>query len=433
MATASETAGIAFGSNPLAEGAFESSEIAGIAFGSVALATQFFEASETAGIGFGSAENAALQAIASESSGIAFGSTPFTALVGTASESSGIALGSVAQATLDALASETAGIAFGSIATISNILASESSGIGFGSVAGSVLTALASESAGIAFGSVETAEGVFAASASSGIAFGSIALAVFTPITPVLVGKYQPEHARALIDLTNAGTSVIFTNENPSYTFNPGISGLSATTVDGKAIETSGRPFRYEGSTLVVTEDPTLIFAPTAYGNFPDIGDHVIWRGLDHIVADIELLAPDAVTILAFIRISLQDSGVQSIPGTEFLPDHARALTQIKDAGRPVTFLEDNRVYTFETGLSTISQTAIEGHAIRTGGTKKMYELLGLVERDAVTLLFAGNTFGEFPNTGMRVDWGSIDYTVRWTQRIAPDGGTIISRVVVSR
>ena len=145
-----------------------------------------------------------------------------------------------------------------------------------------------------------------------------------------------------------------------------------------------------------------------------------------------ELLAPDAVTIIAFIRITLQDSGVQVIPGTQFLPDHARALAQIKDAGRPVTFTEDQRVYTFETGLSTISQINIEGHAIRTRGNKKLYERLALIERDTVSLLFAGNTFGEFPTTGMRVDWGNVDYITRWIQRIAPDGGTIISKVVVS-
>ena len=62
----------------------------------------------------------------------------------------------------------------------------------------------------------------------------------------------------------------------------------------------------------------------------------------------------------------------------------------------------------------------------------KLCEQLALVERDTVSLLFAGNTFGEFPSTGMRVDWGNIIYTTRWIRRVAPDGGAIISKVVVS-
>ena len=262
---------------------------------------------------------------------------------------------------------------------------------------------------------------------------GSIGETVFNPIVPVLVGKYDKEHARAIKDLTAKGKTILFINENPDYSPNPGVGSLSPTSVGGKAIQTIVDPQRYEAQGLIEVEGPTLLFAPNEYGAFPDIGDTAVWRGLKHRVQAIELLAPDAVTIIAFILLELQDSGVQDVLPTVFGSEHERVLKDLEKAGRPAIFTETARVYTPETGLSSISQITVSGHAIRTRGNKRQYEKLGLVERDTVSLLFAPTTFGEVPSTGMKVDWGNFDYIVRWVARIAPDGGAIISRVVISK
>jgi len=113
--------------------------------------------------------------------------------------------------------------------------------------------------------------------------------------------------------------------------------------------------------------------------------------------------------------------------------DHIGALENITEAGRPVTFSEDVRTYTPETGISSVSRVTVAGQAIRVQGSRKQYEILKLSPRDTISLLFAATLFKTFPAMGMKVTWGNITYIVRFVSRIAPDGDTIISRVVISK
>ena len=113
--------------------------------------------------------------------------------------------------------------------------------------------------------------------------------------------------------------------------------------------------------------------------------------------------------------------------------DHAGALRDIQKAGVAVTFTKETRVPDPLTGHSTVTSSTIVGYAIRVVGRPKVYEALKLVESQAPTLLFAASTFGEKPDIGMTVEWGSETFTVKDVNPVAPDGNAIICRVVVAK
>ena len=106
-------------------------------------------------------------------------------------------------------------------------------------------------------------------------------------------------------------------------------------------------------------------------------------------------------------------------------------------ASTGVTFTRTAATYDATGGGVAPVETTITGNAFRTTPRTRLdlmrYESLGLVQSDAPTLLFAPTTYGETPAPGDVVTWNSIDYTVRSVDPVAPDGVTIIARVVISR
>ena len=66
-----------------------------------------------------------------------------------------------------------------------------------------------------------------------------------------------------------------------------------------------GDPLRYQALGLSLTENPTLVFTPTTYGETPQPGDSVVWpaNGTTYCVEDVDPVAPDGVTILARVVI----------------------------------------------------------------------------------------------------------------------------------
>ena len=116
-----------------------------------------------------------------------------------------------------------------------------------------------------------------------------------------------------------------------------------------------------------------------------------------------------------------------------YVSTHAGALRDIRKAGTAVTFSKETRVHDPLTGHSTVSTTTVEGFAIRVVGRSKTYEALKLVESQAPTLLFAATTFGEIPDVGMTVPWGGETFTVADVNPVAPDGNSIIARVVIAK
>lgn len=78
------------------------------------------------------------------------------------------------------------------------------------------------------------------------------------------------------------------------------------STITGSAIQVRGDPKRYEAVGLVLQTMPTLFFTPTTYGDTPGVGDQVTWpvtNGSVYTVRDVDVIAPDGVTIAARLVI----------------------------------------------------------------------------------------------------------------------------------
>lgn len=118
-----------------------------------------------------------------------------------------------------------------------------------------------------------------------------------------------------------------------------------------------------------------------------------------------------------------------------YTQDHAGALADVKAAGAAVTFtLENPGTLDEATGLYTsASSTTVSGYAVRDRGNPKTYESLSLKQSEAPTLFFTPSTFGSLPLPGYTVVWGSVTYTVRDVEPLAPDGTAIGAYVVVAR
>ena len=77
----------------------------------------------------------------------------------------------------------------------------------------------------------------------------------------------------------------------------------STTTVTGTAIRSRGTPHKYAELGLVESKAPTLFWIPTTYGDTPEPGDTVVWLNETYTARDVEVIAPDGVTIAARVII----------------------------------------------------------------------------------------------------------------------------------
>lgn len=118
----------------------------------------------------------------------------------------------------------------------------------------------------------------------------------------------------------------------------------------------------------------------------------------------------------------------------DYAAKHAAAHRLIADKGAPITFSSSERGdYDPEAGTSTITTTSVAGVAVRVPGNPKVYDILGLIESQAPTLLFSANTFTEVPELGMTGTWGGVKFTVRDINPLAPAGDVITAELVVSQ
>ena len=104
---------------------------------------------------------------------------------------------------------------------------------------------------------------------------------------------------------------------------------------------------------------------------------------------------------------------------TKYGTDHAGAFADIKDAGAEVSFKKKT--------------TTINGVALQVRGDPEEYEALKLIEKATLTLLFVAETYGDSPPLGASCEWGELRYQVEASRKLAPDGVSILSRVIVSR
>lgn len=78
-------------------------------------------------------------------------------------------------------------------------------------------------------------------------------------------------------------------------------------TITGSAIQVRGRRDTYRALELIQSRAPSLLFAPTTYGQLPQPGDVVTWPavgGSQYTVRDVEPIAPDGVAIMARVVIA---------------------------------------------------------------------------------------------------------------------------------
>jgi hypothetical protein len=102
-------------------------------------------------------------------------------------------------------------------------------------------------------------------------------------------GAYAAEHADAYADVSAAGDTVIFSDDDD--------------TVTGVALGVRGDPEMYEDLRLVELEAPMLLFVPTTYGQFPNEGMNCEWKGKDYTVVQIFMVAPDGPPILSKVLV----------------------------------------------------------------------------------------------------------------------------------
>lgn len=118
-----------------------------------------------------------------------------------------------------------------------------------------------------------------------------------------------------------------------------------------------------------------------------------------------------------------------------YVAEHSSALLDLGDAGASVTF-SHTTTGTYDPATDTTTGatvTTVTGKAIRTKGDPLKYQALNLVASEAPTLLFTPTTYGSLPSLGDTVSWGSVVYSVKDVDPVAPDGTAIIARIVVAR
>lgn len=96
-----------------------------------------------------------------------------------------------------------------------------------------------------------------------------------------------------------------FTRRTVTYDAVNDTQTVTESTVAGSAIQVRGDPKRYMATGLVLSEMPTLFFAPSTYGDCPAPGDTVVWPdgGATWTVRDVDPIAPDGVVIAARVVI----------------------------------------------------------------------------------------------------------------------------------
>lgn len=115
---------------------------------------------------------------------------------------------------------------------------------------------------------------------------------------------------------------------------------------------------------------------------------------------------------------------------TKYASEAADALTDIQDAGAPVTF---------PSGSPPVYDAATDTWSADTRGTASSYALqvksdpdrlaaLGLVLANPVTLLVAASGLAVTPAPGMAMTWAGLTYTIKLVEAVAPDGTAILYR-----
>lgn len=102
-----------------------------------------------------------------------------------------------------------------------------------------------------------------------------------------------------------------------------------------------------------------------------------------------------------------------------------------------ITFTRTRRVYDPASDTSVPVTSTITGNAIQVRGNPQRYKALGLTLERMPTLFFTPTDYNleangtAFVQPGDTVPWGSLTYTVKDVEPIAPDNVVIAARIVV--
>lgn len=125
-------------------------------------------------------------------------------------------------------------------------------------------------------------------------------------------GTYDATAKRALEMITRKGAPVTFTFENGDGSYLADIdfeTYAGPVNVVGYAIrdetnaQPSGAPITREAGTLIETEAPVLLFAPSTPGQIPVTGMLVSWGGHTYSVVSVDPIAPAGTAVVSRVVI----------------------------------------------------------------------------------------------------------------------------------
>lgn len=100
-----------------------------------------------------------------------------------------------------------------------------------------------------------------------------------------------------------------FTRRAITVSESDGSSTVAETTIDGIAMQFTGKPDTYRRLSLTESQAPMLFFTPTDYplyahtAEFVQVGDTVEWNGQTYTALDVDPFAPDGFVIFAYIVV----------------------------------------------------------------------------------------------------------------------------------
>ena len=119
----------------------------------------------------------------------------------------------------------------------------------------------------------------------------------------------------------------------------------------------------------------------------------------------------------------------------KFGRQHASALAKISAKGALTSFTLKGIASIDETteAVTPGVDTVVTCYAIEIAKNPRVFQALGLVMTDAPMLEAVPLNYGDTIPVGSTVPWAGETYTVASVLRIAPDGVTILAKVIVKR
>lgn len=118
--------------------------------------------------------------------------------------------------------------------------------------------------------------------------------------------SYAEDHASAVADVADAGTTVTFTHVTPG-TYDASTDTWTDAvdaSVSGYAVQDRADPEQYRSLNLVEGAAVTLFFTPSTYGDKPAIGSTVSWDSETWNTRAVSPVAPDGTAIGCYVVVS---------------------------------------------------------------------------------------------------------------------------------